>query len=112
MLITVTTTISAGSTSGPAPDAARRPAGRTASPWAVLGVLLIGQAMALLDVSVVNVALGSVGRDLDASGAALQLVVAGYTVVYGMLLITGARLGAMFGVRRVFGIGTAVFTLS
>ena len=113
-LVTMTT-ISAGTTSGPAPgvapDAARSPGG-AASPWAVLGVLLIGQAMALLDVSIVNVALGSVGRDLDASGAALQLVVAGYTVVYGMLLITGARLGAMFGVRRMFGIGTALFTLS
>jgi EmrB/QacA subfamily drug resistance transporter len=97
----------------PAPLAAADAApDRVPSPWAVLAVLLIGQAMALLDVSIVNVALGAVGRDLDASGAALQLVVAGYTVVYGMLLITGARLGAMFGVRRMFTIGTALFTLS
>jgi MFS family permease len=109
----MTTTIVNGSTSGRAPGRAPDDAPRrTPSPWAVLAVLLIGQAMALLDVSIVNVALGSVGRDLHASGAALQLVVAGYTVVYGMLLITGARLGAMFGVRRVFGVGTAVFTLS
>jgi predicted MFS family arabinose efflux permease len=82
------------------------------SPWALLAVLLIGQAMALLDVSIVNIALGAVGRDLRASGAELQLVVGGYTVVYGMLLITCARLGAMFGVRRMFTLGTALFTLS
>lgn len=91
------------------PDAAPRGA---PSPWALLAVLLVGQAMAMLDVSIVNVALGAVGRDLDASGAALQLVVGGYTVVYGMLLITCARLGAMVGVRRMFTVGTAVFTLS
>jgi hypothetical protein len=102
------TTISTGA-ARTAPAGAPRAA---ASPWAVLAVLLIGQAMALLDVSIVNVALGAVGRDLDASGAALQLVVAGYTVVYGMLLVTGARLGAMYGVRRVFLAGTAIFTLS
>jgi predicted MFS family arabinose efflux permease len=104
----MTTTIS-DRAPGLAPDGVPR---RAPSPGAVLAVLLIGQAMALLDVSIVKVALGGVGRDLGASGAALQLVVAGYTVVYGMLLVTGARLGAMFGVRRMFAVGTTVFTLS
>jgi MFS family permease len=75
-------------------------------------VLLGGQFMALLDVTIVNVAMPSIGRDLHASGAALQLVVAGYTVSYAMLLITGARLGELYGRRRLFVAGVALFTAS
>jgi MFS family permease len=78
--------------------------------WLMLIVLLLGQFMALLDVSIVNVAMPTIGRDLDASGASLQLVVAGYTVAYAMLLITGARLGAMFGRRTMYLWGTIGFT--
>ncbi|MGA9834070.1 MAG: MFS transporter, partial [Trebonia sp.] len=59
--------------------------------WLMLVVLLAGQFMALLDVTIVNVAMPTIGRSLHASGAELQLVVAGYTVSYAMLLITGAR---------------------
>jgi MFS family permease len=80
--------------------------------WLMLVVLLGGQFMALLDVTIVNVAMPTVGRSLHASGAALQLVVAGYTVSYAMLLITGARLGHLFGRRRLFLAGVALFTVS
>jgi MFS family permease len=66
----------------------------------------------LTDVTIVNVAMPTVGRNLHASGAALQLVVAGYTVSYAMLLITGARLGHLFGRRRLFLAGVALFTAS
>jgi EmrB/QacA subfamily drug resistance transporter len=78
----------------------------------MLAVLLIGQFMALLDVTIVNVAMPTIGTDLGASGASLQLVVAGYTVSYAMLLITGARLGDLYGRRRVFLAGVLAFTLS
>jgi EmrB/QacA subfamily drug resistance transporter len=78
----------------------------------MLAVLLVGQFMALLDVTIVNVAMPTIGTDLGASGASLQLVVAGYTVSYAMLLITGARLGELYGRRRVFVIGVLGFTLS
>ncbi|HEX5118997.1 MAG TPA: MFS transporter [Pseudonocardiaceae bacterium] len=86
-------------------------AGRQRS-WLILIVLMAGQFMALLDVTIVNVAMPSVQRDLHASGAALQLVVAGYTVSYAMCLITGARLGELYGRRRVFLIGVTLFTAS
>ena len=76
----------------------------------MLIVLLAGQFMALLDVTVVNVAMPTIGRSLHASGAELQLVVAGYTVSYAMLLITGARMGDLYGRRRMFLAGVAVFT--
>ncbi|WIY04598.1 MFS transporter [Amycolatopsis mongoliensis] len=96
-------------TSAPAtPDRAARPDRR---PWFMLAVLLLGQFMALLDVTVVNVAMTDIRGDLHASGAALQLVVSGYTVGYAMLLITGARLGELFGRRRLFVTGTIAFTV-
>jgi MFS family permease len=78
--------------------------------WLMLAVLLGGQFMALLDAFVVNVALPSIGVDLHASGAALQLVVGGYSAAYAMLLITGARLGDLYGRRRMYLLGVTVFT--
>jgi MFS family permease len=78
----------------------------------MLVVLLGGQFMALLDVTIVNVAMPTIGRSLHTSGAALQLVVAGYTVSYAMLLITGARLGQLYGRRRLFLAGVVLFTVS
>ncbi len=80
--------------------------------WVMLIVLLCGQFMALLDVTVVNVAMPTIGRSLHASGAELQLVIAGYTVSYAMLLITGARLGDLIGRRRMFLLGVGGFTLA
>ncbi len=87
-------------------------AGAARGRWLMLIVLLAGQFMALLDVTVVNVAMPTIGRSLHASGAELQLVVAGYTVSYAMMLITGARMGDLFGRRRMFLAGVAVFTLA
>ena len=78
--------------------------------WLMLAVLLGGQFMALLDAFVVNVAMPSIGADLHASAAALQLVVGGYSAAYAMLLITGARLGDLYGRRRMYLLGVVVFT--
>ncbi|MFE9097702.1 MFS transporter [Streptomyces sp. NPDC007264] len=72
--------------------------------------MLTAQFMALLDVFIVNVAVPTIGSGLHASGAGLQLVVAGYSVSYAVLLITGARLGDLLGHRRVHLAGLAVFT--
>jgi MFS family permease len=80
--------------------------------WAMLAVLVTGQFMALLDATIVNVAMPTIGAELHASGSALQLVVSGYTITYAMLLITGARLGSLLGTRWVFFAGLATFTLS
>ncbi|MFI7497843.1 MFS transporter [Streptomyces sp. NPDC049687] len=72
--------------------------------------MLAAQFMALLDVFIVNVAAPTIGSDLHASGADLQLVVAGYAITYSVLLITGARLGDRFGHGRVHLVGLALFT--
>src|SRR6266536_2047810 len=80
--------------------------------WLMLAVLITGQFMALLDVTIVNVAIPTIHSKLNASGAAIQLVVAGYTITYAMLLITGARLGDLRGHRNVFLAGLATFTIA
>jgi len=99
----MTATSEAAVAAGVAPDRGR---------WLMLIVLLCGQFMALLDVTIVNVAMPTLGRSLHASGAELQLVIAGYTVSYAMLLITGARLGDIIGRRRMFLLGVGGFTLA
>jgi MFS family permease len=85
---------------------------RPLRPGLVLAVVLIGQFMAVLDASIVNVAAPSIHASLRASGAGLQLVVAGYTITYAVLLVTGARLGDILGHRRVFLSGLVLFTLA
>ncbi|OJA96938.1 MFS transporter [Burkholderia ubonensis] len=78
----------------------------------MLPLLLIGQGMAAMDTSIVNVAAPALRADLGISGALLQLVVAGYILAYAVFLITGARLGDDYGYRRLFVTGLAIFTLS
>ncbi|GAT70595.1 transporter [Planomonospora sphaerica] len=85
----------------------RAPALRT--PW-LLTILLTGQFMAVLDVSIVNVASPVLRSDLGTSGSGLQMIISGYTVAYAMLLVTGARLGGRYGGRPLFLSGLALFT--
>lgn len=77
---------------------------------ALLAVLLTGQAMATMDNSIVAVAAQAIRTDLAAGGAAVQLVLAGYTLAFGVLVVTGARLGDLYGHRRMFLLGLAGFT--
>jgi len=83
----------------------------TRAPASVL-VLLAGTFMAVLDFFIVNVAIPDMQRELGASDAEIELVVAGYAVAYGSALIIGSRLGDRFGRKRVFLLGIALFTAS
>jgi MFS family permease len=85
---------------------------RAPRPGILLAIVLTGQFMALVDASIVNVAIPTIHASLGASGASLQLVVAGYTISYAVLLVTGARLGDILGHRRMFLAGLVVFTLA
>ncbi|OMI38343.1 MFS transporter [Streptomyces sparsogenes] len=91
-------------------DATDNRARRAAGPGRLLAIVLTGQLMAVLDVFIVNVAVPTLRTDLHASGAGMQLVVAGYTISYAVLLIIGARLGALIGHRQAFLAGLAAFT--
>jgi MFS family permease len=68
--------------------------------------------MAQADATITNVATPSIHDDLHASGGLLGLIVGGYLIAFAVLLITGARLGQIFGYRRVFLIGVTVFTVA
>jgi EmrB/QacA subfamily drug resistance transporter len=90
-------------------------AGATESPgvsWAPLAVVLCGTFVYILDFFVVNVALPSIQRDLGASAAAIEWVVAGYALTSASLLVTGGRLGDQYGRRKVFCLGIGAFTVT
>jgi MFS family permease len=76
-----------------------------------LAVLLSAIFMNLLDISIVNVAIPSIQEDLGASFAEVQLVLAGYQLAFACLLITGGRLGDIYGRKRLFVVGMSVFTV-
>jgi MFS family permease len=86
------------------------PAGRAARLMMV--VLLAAQTMATMDNSIAAVATRTIQDSLHASDAELQLILSGYTLIFGSLVITGARLGGDLGHRRIFMTGLAGFTVS
>ncbi|HEX8053746.1 MAG TPA: MFS transporter [Thermoleophilaceae bacterium] len=75
-------------------------------------ILLTGQAMAVMDGSILAVAAPSLRTSLDASDAELQLVVGMYTIAFAALVVTGARIGDVIGRRRAFLVGLTGFTLA
>jgi EmrB/QacA subfamily drug resistance transporter len=94
---------SASSSAGPAPDAARyRGAG--------LVLILTAAFMVVLDFSIVNVALPSIGRQLHFPATAVEWVVTGYAIAFGGLLVLGGRAADLFGRRRLFVTGLLLFS--
>jgi EmrB/QacA subfamily drug resistance transporter len=79
--------------------------------WWALIATSFGLFMALLDVTIVNVALPTIGNDLQASFADLQWVINAYTLVLAVLLVTAGRLGDIFGRKRLFMVGLGLFSL-
>ncbi len=80
--------------------------------WWTLGSMCFALFMIMLDNTVVNVALPSIQRDLHASLSALEWTMNAYTLTFAVLLVTGGRLGDIFGRRRMFLFGVVVFGLS
>jgi EmrB/QacA subfamily drug resistance transporter len=78
----------------------------------VLAVVLAGTFMAVLDVAIVNVAIPAMRTDLHVGFGAVELVISIYALTYGCLLVTGGRLGDMFGRKRLFIAGMLLFTAS
>ncbi|MBB6174926.1 EmrB/QacA subfamily drug resistance transporter [Nocardiopsis mwathae] len=80
--------------------------------WGVLGVVLLALFMDLADATIVNIVLPRMQSSLGAEYAAAQWVLAGYSLTFALALITGGRLGDIFGRKRMFIIGMAGFTLA
>ena len=80
--------------------------------WWTLAAVSFGLFMIMLDNTIVNVALPSIQRDLHMSISSLEWIVTAYALTFAALLITGGKLGDVYGRRRIFVVGLVVFTLS
>ena len=80
--------------------------------WKALAVVCAAFFMTILDVSIVNVALPSIGKSLDFSRDDLQWVITAYAITFGGFLLLGGRAADLLGRRRVFLVGVVVFTVA
>jgi predicted MFS family arabinose efflux permease len=80
--------------------------------WVVLALALAAQILVVLDISVVNTALPTIGRDLGLDGAEMQWVVTAYLMMSGGGLLLGGRIADLLSRKWVFLTGLAVFTLA
>ena len=80
--------------------------------WYALATVAAAQFLAVADAFIVNVAIPSIRADLHASGAEIQAIIAVYQIAYAALVITGGRLGDIFGRKRIFITGVIGFTLA
>ncbi|MER5225216.1 DHA2 family efflux MFS transporter permease subunit [Streptomyces flaveus] len=94
--------------------AVERPVSRRSAPpaWVVVALACAGQFLVVLDISVVNVALPSMRADLALSAPGLQWVVNAYTIAFAGFMLLGGRAGDLYGRKRMFLIGLALFTLA
>ncbi len=86
--------------------------GRHVPDWVILAIACLAQFMVVLDVSIVNVALPSIGRDLHYSPLGLQWVVNAYVLTFAGFLLLGGRAADLFGRRRVYVFGLSLFTVA
>ncbi len=80
--------------------------------WWTLGAVAFGLFMIMLDNTVVFVALSSIQSDLKISQSELEWVVSGYALTFAVLMLTGGKLADLYGRRRIFIVGLAIFTAS
>ena len=80
--------------------------------WWTLAAVAFGLFMIMLDNTVVNVALPTVGRDFNTGLSELEWVVNGYALTFGVLMLTGGKLADLLGRRRIFIVGLVIFTLA
>jgi EmrB/QacA subfamily drug resistance transporter len=78
--------------------------------WQALALVCVAFFMTVLDVSIVNVALPSIGRSLHFSETGLQWVITAYAITFGGFLLLGGRAGDILGRKRMFIVGVAIFS--
>ncbi|WP_282692972.1 MFS transporter [Streptomyces sp. CC208A] len=80
--------------------------------WIALAIVMTAAFMDLVDATIVNIAIPSIEHDLGATTSAIQWITAGYALAFAAGLITGGRLGDIYGRKRLFLLGTAGFTVA
>ncbi|MEY9962023.1 EmrB/QacA subfamily drug resistance transporter [Streptacidiphilus sp. MAP12-16] len=80
--------------------------------WLALAVVMTASLMDMVDVTIVNIAVPSIQRDTGASFSAIQWITAGYALAFAIGLITGGRLGDIYGRKRLFLLGIGGFTIA
>lgn len=75
-------------------------------------VILLGQLLTIMDIFIINVSIPSIQRDLHAGNGEIQFMIAAYLIGFASCLITGGRLGDVYGRKKIYMIGLAAFTLS
>ncbi|MCY7403015.1 MAG: MFS transporter [Nocardioides sp.] len=96
----------------PPPGAASGPPQRELNLTWALVLISIAQLMVVLDATIANIALPYIQVDLEISNANLPWIVTGYALAFGSLLLLGGRLGDLYGRRKVFMIGLAIFAVA
>ena len=79
--------------------------------WRIFGVMMIGWAMALLDVSIVNISIPELEDQMSTNVATVTWVINAYNIVFAVLLVSMGRLADQFGRKKFFIIGLTVFTI-
>ena len=80
--------------------------------WQALALVCVAFFMTVLDVSIVNVALPSIGRSLHFSETGLQWVITAYAITFGGFLLLGGRAGDILGRKRMFLVGVTIFSIA
>lgn len=75
-------------------------------------IILFGQLLAIMDIFIINVSIPSIQRDIQVSNGDMQLIIASYLIGFASFLITGGKLGDLYGRKKIFIIGLVVFMLS
>jgi EmrB/QacA subfamily drug resistance transporter len=75
-------------------------------------VILLGQLLTIMDIFIINVSIPSIQRDLHASNGEMQFMIAAYLIGFASLLITGGRLGDLYGRKKIYMIGLIAFMIS
>jgi EmrB/QacA subfamily drug resistance transporter len=104
--------VMSGSTSLAPPPKARSASPSTRLMWMILGLVLVADALDMIDSTVTNIAAPTIVRDIGGGEALIKWLGSAYALSMGVLLVIGGRLGDKFGQRRLFLIGMAGFTVA
>src|SRR3974390_2593501 len=98
--------------SAAATSAERNDPGAIPNKWLALGIILVGPFLGVIDFFIANIGAATIQDSLHAGYGQIELIIAGYGLAYAVCLVTGGRLGDIYGRKKTFILGMAGFTLT